>query len=98
VHTNVHGVSATGDWAGTATNGYKTFQCYKDNGRQIYPISSGGCNSEYYCLVSILSKFPQMMRILTVYNISPEHDRKEFESLTGKSRGKIITPLRAWAL
>jgi len=50
VNTNVHGVGAVGQWAGTATNGYETFQCYKDSGRQIYPISSGSCNSEYYCL------------------------------------------------
>jgi hypothetical protein len=36
------------------TNGYKNFNCYKDNGHQLYRIdtieSSTTCNSIYYCV------------------------------------------------
>lgn len=37
-----------------ASNGYKNFNCYRDNGRQVYrqsaTESSNTCNSVYYCI------------------------------------------------
>ncbi|KAK0609591.1 hypothetical protein B0T17DRAFT_512688 [Bombardia bombarda] len=50
VTTNLSGASSVGAYAGTASNGYHNFNCYKDSGRVIYTISSGSCNSLYYCL------------------------------------------------
>jgi len=40
-------------WAGWASNGYEDFNCYKDNGRQLYTFENSdgqkSCNSIYWC-------------------------------------------------
>ena len=37
-----------------ASNGYKNFNCYRDNGRQLYQQSAtewlNTCTSVYYCI------------------------------------------------
>ncbi|KAK3902855.1 hypothetical protein C8A05DRAFT_33429 [Staphylotrichum tortipilum] len=41
-------------WAGWGSNGYKNFNCYKDNGRKLYETSgpewAKPCSSIYYCI------------------------------------------------
>ncbi|KAK4234942.1 hypothetical protein C8A03DRAFT_46812 [Achaetomium macrosporum] len=41
-------------WAGWGSNGYKNWNCYKDNGRQLFTTSgpewSETCTSVYYCI------------------------------------------------
>jgi predicted heme/steroid binding protein len=40
-------------WVGTVSNQYKTFNCYKDSGRQLYYVNDVGgqvsCDSIYWC-------------------------------------------------
>ncbi|KAK4118427.1 hypothetical protein N657DRAFT_651261 [Parathielavia appendiculata] len=41
-------------WAGWASNGYKNFNCYRDNGRTLFTTSgpewANTCSSVYYCV------------------------------------------------
>ncbi|KAL2194267.1 hypothetical protein P885DRAFT_43442 [Corynascus similis CBS 632.67] len=41
-------------WSGWGTNGFKNFDCFRDNGRELYRTSgpewANRCNSIYYCL------------------------------------------------
>ncbi|KAK4153443.1 hypothetical protein C8A00DRAFT_33806 [Chaetomidium leptoderma] len=41
-------------WSGWGTNGYKNFDCYRDNGRQLFTTSgpewANSYNSVYYCI------------------------------------------------
>ncbi|KAK4150606.1 hypothetical protein C8A00DRAFT_17900 [Chaetomidium leptoderma] len=41
-------------WSGWGTNGYKNFNCYRDNGHKLFATSgpewANTCSSVYYCL------------------------------------------------
>ena len=39
-----------GNWVGTASNGYRSFNCYKDSGRALYHFFDGYCSAIYYCV------------------------------------------------
>lgn len=54
--------SNVGTSAGTANNGFKTFNCFQDNNRLLYLFNaaasdSAGCYSQYYCLACFSPRF-----------------------------------------
>ncbi|KAH8888952.1 hypothetical protein GQ53DRAFT_748500 [Thozetella sp. PMI_491] len=44
------GSYAVGKYAGSASNGFHNFNCYRDSNRLIYKSGEASCYSIYYCL------------------------------------------------
>ncbi|KAH8432495.1 uncharacterized protein LDX57_010131 [Aspergillus melleus] len=45
------GSHAAFSWSGSGTNGYRSFNCYRDNERFLFNSASwGNCYSVYYCI------------------------------------------------
>jgi hypothetical protein len=47
------GSLSTGQYAGYGWNGYHSYICYRDNGRQLFEKSAEVCDSIYYCLQQV---------------------------------------------
>ncbi|KAK0612773.1 hypothetical protein B0T17DRAFT_620172 [Bombardia bombarda] len=55
INSGAQNLVTTGVYAGSGSNGYNSFNCYKDNGRALFMTGSGSfnqnerCEAIYYC-------------------------------------------------